>query len=218
MINKKKVVKLLIVISLIIVIVIAAIQIRRTLARYESTASTERDVDVAFSIIDNDFQTDTIFIDEIYPTATPYEYTFTVSNFKHNKIAETDLEYEIAITTTTNLPLSYEIKRNGTTYTDLQEELVTDDDGTVYRSLKLGTTDNPFPLLLDTVVKEVDDNGVETGKNIKKQVTDTYILKVTFPLQTQVNGTTVNNRENLEYADLMEDVKIALTARQVIGD
>ena len=215
MINKKKV---FIVISLIIVIVIAAIQIRRTLARYETTASAERDVDVAFSILDNDFQTDTIFIDEIYPIATPYEYTFTVSNFKNNKIAETDLEYEIAITTTTNLPLSYEITRNGTTYTDLEDELITDDDGTVYRSLKLGTTDNPFPLLLDTVVKELDGEGNETGKNIKKQVTDTYVLKVTFPLQTQVNGTTVNNRENLEYADMIEDVKINLTSRQVIGD
>lgn len=215
MINKKKVV---IVILLIIAIIIAAIQIRKTLARYETTATAERDVDVAFSILDNDFQTDTIFINEIYPKSTPFEYRFTVSNFKNDKIAETDLEYEIAITTTTNLPLRYEITRNGSTYTDLQDELFTDSDGTVYRILKLGTTDNPFPLELDTVEKELDGNGVETGKNIKTKVTDTYVLKVTFPLQTQVNGTTVNNRENLEYADLMEDVKIALTSRQVVGD
>lgn len=205
MIDKKKLRKSLFVIALIIVIVITAIQIRKTLARYESTATTEGDVDVAFYILDNDYQTDTVFIDGIYPSANPFEYTFSISNFKDEKVAETDLEYEFEITTTTNMPLSYEITKNGTTYTSLQDELVSDDSGTVLRKLKTDI------IGMDTIVNT-------DGNNQKTKITDTYVLKVTFPLQTNTNGTVATNRENLEYADLIEDVTISLSSRQVLSD
>ena len=114
MINKKAIFKSLIIISLLIVIIFAFIQIRNTLARYETTASTERDVDVAFWMIDTSFASERILISEIYPSDTPYEYTFTVSNFKDTKRAETDLEYEVILTTTTNLPFQYVIEKEDT--------------------------------------------------------------------------------------------------------
>ena len=81
MINKKTVFKSLIIISLIIIIIVSFIKIRNTLARYETTATTERDVDVAFWIVDNSFKSERILIKDIYPTQTPFEYSFTVSNF-----------------------------------------------------------------------------------------------------------------------------------------
>lgn len=197
MINKKAFFKSLIVISLLIIIIVAFIQIRNTLARYETTATTERNVDVAFWIMDNSFQEERILIEDIYPSTNPFEYTFTVSNFDDDKIAETDMEYEIVLTTTTNLPLSYEIQRNGTTYSK-QEELYTDSDGTVYREIRFGTAANPYPLKMDTILD---------ATHAKNKVTDTYIIKVTFPQE---------NSANLEYADLIEYIKIDLTARQVI--
>ena len=198
MINKKAFFKSLIVISLLIIIIVAVIQIRNTLARYETAATTERDVDVAFWVVDNSFQEERLLIEDIYPSTNPFEYTFTVSNFKDDKIAETDMEYEIVLTTTTNLPLSYEIQRNGTTYSNKQEEIYTDSDGTVYREIRFGTTENPYPLIMDTI---------SNTTNTKTKVTDTYTIKVTFPQE---------NSANLEYADLMEYIKIELTARQVI--
>jgi len=205
MINKKKLFKSLIIISLIIIIIVAIMQIRNTLARYETTANSERDVDVALWIVDNDFKSDRILIEDIYPSDTPFEYIFTVSNFQDTKIAETDMEYEILLTSTTNLPLSYEITRNGTTcskggllYPDAeQSELYTDDDGTIYRKITIGTSDNPFVI-----------NTIDNMTNRKSKITDTFVVKVTFPKEYSVNE---------QYADLMEDIKIDLTARQRIN-
>lgn len=206
MINKKKVIKSLIIISLIIIIIFAFIQIRNTLARYETTSTTERDVDVAFWIVDNSFKSERLVIDDIYPQDTSYEYQFTVSNFNGSKIAETDMEYDIILTTTTNLPLKYEISRNGTTYTNWKQELITDEDGTVYRRLKFGTEENEYPLVINTI----DES------SSKNKITDTYILKVTFPIQSYVNGELIDNRTILDYPDSIENIQIDLTARQKI--
>lgn len=197
MIDKKKLLKSFIIIALIIIILIVAIRIRNTLARYETVATTERDVDVAFWIADNSFKSQRLLIEDIFPRTDPFEYSFTVSNFEGSKIAETDMEYEVLITTTTNLPLNYTITRNGSTYSTTQE-LVTDDDGTVYRKIYVGTEENPF------IINTIDDTTSE-----KSQITDTFVLKVTFP---------ANYNANEQYADLMEDVKIDLTARQRIEE
>lgn len=211
MIDKKKVFKCLIIISLIIIIIVAAIQIRNTLARYETTASTERTVEVAFSILDNDFKSERLLIEDVYPSTTPYEYEFTISNFEGDKIAETDLEYQLVITTTTNLPLSYELEKNGTTCTNTVDELYEDEYGTVYREIRFETTEsNLYPASMNTI----QDDG--TGKYVKTKITDEYVLKVKFPVGK--TETTYEYRENLEYADLMEDIKIEVSGRQVIGE
>lgn len=201
MIDKKRLIKSLIILALLIIIIFAIVQIRKTLARYETTATTERDVDVAFWVVDNDFKSDRILIEDIFPRTTPFEYTFTVSNFSGTKSAETDLEYEFVITTTTNLPLSYEIiKKNATedpeddkTCTKV-EQLKTDADGTYYREIKLQTDPNTNKIF--TMDSESD-------------ITDTFVMKVSFPQEYNANE---------QYADLMEDIKIDLTARQIIEE
>ncbi len=201
MINKKKLFKSLIIIALIIIIIITTIQIRKTLARYETTTTGQGDIEVAFWIVDSNFKSERLKIENIYPRNTPFEYPITVSNFENDKIAETDMEYEILVTATTNLPLKYEITKNGATYTQAEQKLITDEDGTIYREIKFATE------VMDTI---------QTAKNQKTKITDTYVLKVTFPEQSYVGGVLANNRENLNYPDLMEDIKIDLTARQKI--
>lgn len=208
MIDKKRLLKSLIIISLIIIIIIAIIHIRKTLARYETTATSERDFEVAFWVVDNDFKTDRLVIDDIYPSTNVFDnYTISVTNFDpgnlatevDDKIAETDIEYEIELITTTNLPLSYEIAKDGETISDrVTQQLFTDSDGTVYRKIKIGTSENPF--IMDTI---------NNTTNQKNKITNTFTLKVTFPSQYSTNQ---------EYADLMEDIKINLTARQVIEE
>ena len=176
MIDKKKLFKCIIIISLIIIIIIASVQIRKTLARYETTTTSEKDVDVAFSIIDNDFKTERLLIKDIYPRETAFEYTFTVSNYISStlgdKIAETDLEYDIILTSTTFLPLSYELQRNGTTCLNIVHTdatgLYTDTDGTYYREMKTGSIENPYPFTIDTIIEDKDGNG--NGKHAQPGV------------------------------------------------
>lgn len=219
MINKKAFFKSLIIILLLIIIVFIGIQIRKTLAKYETTTTGERDIKVAFWILDNSYQTERMLIKDIFPRNNdPFEYAFTVSNFVGEDVAETDLEYELLITTTTNLPLSYQISLNGSTYNNVEEKLYTDVNGTVYRKLAIGSTDNPYPLSMNTIVAEVDRNGEPTGDYVKTKITHEYILQVTFPEQSYVNGSIVNNKLNIDYADLIEDIQISVTARQKIGE
>lgn len=191
MLDKKKLRKSLLILLLIAIIITAIILIRKTLARYETMATSDKDVDVAFWIIDNSYKTDRILISNIYPSDTSFDYTFTISNFEGTedggtitKRAETDLEYEIKLTTTTNLPFEFAIQKNGSTCTKT-ERLYTDDDGTYYKEIKLP--------------KARINQGADT--------TDTYVLKITFPK---------SNYTNAEYADLMEYIKIDLDAKQII--
>ena len=188
MLNKKRLRKFLIILLLIAIIIGAIILIRNTLARYESNATSEKDVDVAFMIVDNTFDSNEILIDNIYPADTTYDYTFNVSNFINNKKAETDLSYDIVLTTTTNLPLEYQITKNGSTCR-AKQELVRDADGTYTRKITLDTDDN------DLVMKQGTD------------ITDEFVIKVKFPK---------SNNTNLEYADLVEYIKLDLTAKQIV--
>lgn len=188
MFDKKKIRKSLVILLLIVIIIAAIILIRNTLARYETTATSEKDVDVALWVVDNSFKSDRILLKDIYPSDVSFDYTFTVSNFSDTKKAETDLDYELVLTTTTNLPLEYEIQKNGKTCRKT-EELYADADGTYYREIKLETAQN------NLVMRQ----GTDT--------TDTFVVKVTFPKE---------NYTNLEYADLIEYIKIDLTAKQLI--
>lgn len=192
--DKKKIRKCLIILLLIVIIIAVIILIRNTLARYETTATSDKDVDVAFWVVDNSFKSDRMLIKDIYPSDTSFDYTFTVSNYEMvesgtiTKRAETDLDYELVLTTTTNLPLEYEIQKNGTTC-QKTEEIYTDTDGTYYREIKLETDKN------NLVMRQ----GTDT--------TDTFVVKVTFPK---------SNYTNVEYADLLEYIKIDLSAKQLI--
>ncbi len=189
MFERRRVRKSIRVLLLIAIIIIAIILIGRTLARYETTATSDKDVDVAFWVIDNDFKTGTVLIKDIYPSNDSFDYTFSVSNFeiKENggigKRAETDLEYELTLTATTNLPLEYQIEKNGQVI-DSKEEIITDQDGTYYKKFSLGA---------DQMTQGED-------------TTDKFVIKVKFPRQNVMN-------EN--YADLIEYVKLDLNAKQI---
>lgn len=191
MIDKKRLLKSLTIILLIAIIIFAINQIRKTLAKYQTEGDAQRDVDVAFWIVDNSFQTERILVEDIYPRQDPFEYTFTVSNFnQEGQKAETDLEYDITITASTYLPLSYEISKDGVICTK-DDQLYMDNDNTYYRQIQLLAKDNDFSM--DSNINE----------------TDTLVMKITFPEEYSSNS---------EYADLIEDIKIELSARQIIDE
>ena len=78
MIDKKKMKKSILVLLLIAIIIIAIILLRKTLARYETTTASDKDVDVAFWIINDDFKSGTVVIKDIYPSNNSFDYTFSV--------------------------------------------------------------------------------------------------------------------------------------------
>lgn len=190
MFDKKKIKKSLKVLLLIAVIIVAIILLQRTLARYETTTSSEKDVDVAFWVVDNDFKQGTILITDVYPSNDTFDYTFSVSNFKVEddgsvtKRAETDLEYDIVLKTTTNIPLEYQIAKNGANISTTQE-IFTDTDGTYYRKISFDVS--------------------QMAQNV--DTTDRFTIKVTFPKE---------NDTNAEYSDLIEYIKLELNAKQII--
>lgn len=190
MLDKKKLKKSIIILFLIAIIIVAIIFIRNTLSRYETVATSEKDVDVAFWMFHDDFQSSSIIIEDIYPSNNSFDYSFSVSNFEAdedgtiNKRAETDLEYNLKITTTTNLPLEYVIEKNGEIITT-EQNIVTDEDGTYYREII------------------IDPSQMTQGEDL----TDNYVIKVTFPKE---------NDTNAEYSDLIEYVKLDINAEQII--
>lgn len=190
MLDKKKLKKSIIILFLIAIIIIAIIFIRNTLSRYETEATSEKDVDVAFWMFHDDFQSASMIIKDIYPSNNSFDYSFSVSNFEADedgtitKRAETDLEYNLKITTTTNLPLEYAIEKNGEILTT-QQNIFTDEDGTYYREII------------------IEPSQMVEGEDL----TDNYVIKVTFPKE---------NDTNAEYSDLIEYIKLDINAEQII--
>lgn len=191
MLDKKKLKKSIIILFLLAIIIIAIMLIRNTLSRYETMATSNKDVDVAFWMLHDDFQSASLIIEDIYPSNQSFDYSFSVSNFETNengeinKRAETDLEYNLTITTTTNLPLTYVIEKNGEILST-EQNIITDEDGTYYREII-----------------------IEPAQMVQgEDLTDNYVIKVTFPKE---------NNTNAEYSDLIEYIKLDIQAEQIIG-
>ena len=130
--QKKKIILLKKFIVLIICILIVIRLITLIMARYTSNTSSEANVDTAFYVLNDDYQQMTLNLDSLIPNSTPYTYTFSISNEKDGHITETDMQYDLQIRTTTNLPLTYQLLENDTTIADFT-------DGTYFRTMKVNS-------------------------------------------------------------------------------
>ena len=163
-----------------------------TLSKFESEAKSTTDIDIAFYLLKEDYQTMELSLENLYPSEKPYVYTFSISNADGEKRAEVDLTYDLAIKTTTNLPLTYELYMNESYDEEnsiialTRNEVDTDEDGTYFRYLE--TENETFEYV-----------------NIEKNV---YQLVVYFPQEY--------NTEN--YQDIVESIEINIDAKQVIEE
>ena len=162
------------------------------LSKYESISNSYANVDIAFYLLKEDFQTMTFNLASILPQNNAYVFEFTIGNQDGIETAEVDLEYELTLRTTTNLPLTYELYMNQS-YTDqgatniIKENTVNlDEDGTYFRTM---TTDK-------ITLKYTE------GK------TNLYQLVVYFPENY--------NQEN--YQDIIELIEINVNGQQVTGE
>ncbi len=161
-----------------------------TLSKYSTTTNSSAETQIAFYLLKATYQTSTVLLDEITPRNEPYTYTFSVSNTNGTKRTETNLEYDLSIKTTTNLPLSYRLYLNSV-YTDANAEdaitnssIIQDDDGTYFN-------------IFETDTKYFSHSYNETNN---------YQLVVYFP----------SNYVDEMYQDIIELIEIRIESKQVM--
>lgn len=183
--NNKKIMYTKFVVIVLCVLILLRI-FTLVLARYESETNSIANVDVAFYLLNEDFQEMTLNLDSLFPQDDAYEYTFSIGNTDGNKTAQIDMEYELTIRTTTNLPLTYELyKMNGTQKENavLTNDIYQDDYETYFR--KITTSSEAL--------------------NYKEPKTNNYQLVVYFP----------ENYNTTNYQDIIEMIEINVTSHQV---
>lgn len=108
--------------------------LRKTGAIFQTETSSEANIDIAFYCIKEDFQTMTLKLDNILPRSTPYSYDFTISNNNGTKRTETELQYDLSIRTTTNLPLDIKLYDTNTGMVEIGTvTIMQDSDDTFFR-------------------------------------------------------------------------------------
>ena len=184
---RKRIIKLLI---LVFVLILLIKMISFTYSKYESRANTKPNIIVAFYVLNKDYQSMNLNLDELVPREEPYIYTFSISNTKGQKRCQTDLEYELSIKTTTNLPITYELYKNqnynddNATSIKKTDEIIQDEDGTYFRIITTETESFSF----------------------REDETNIYQLVVHFPQEYN----TIN------YQDIIEGIEITVNSKQII--
>lgn len=161
-------------------------------ASYQSHAKLNANIERAIYLIDVSKTSFNIDPEQIVPSDEPFVYKFSVSNFNDSLRSDIDIKYTLKVTTTTNLPLNFNLYRNesydNATSVDLLEahQSLQDSDGAWYNVYNL---DNWYTL------------------NHNDKVTDIFTLVIKFP---KVYST------NTIYADAIENIEISIDSKQII--
>lgn len=176
----------------IIILAILLFIVPITYSRFQSTRTPNTEIETAFYIIDSNYETKSVHLDDLVPSDTPYTYNFTVANNNGTDRAETDIEYTIEITSTTNLPLNYALYLN-------QE--YTDEDST-----NIIINDTTQPDEYGTYFKKM----VTESKKFShlKDESNSYQMTVVFPKEY----------EDFEYQGIIEGISITVKSKQVIEE
>lgn len=191
MVNVKKNYRLIIeIVILIILLIILAFLIPFTLSRFKTEARSDTKIDIAFYLLNDDYQYTNIKLDDILPGGTNYKYNFTVANHDGERRTEVMTEYTIEIVATTNLPLTYDLYMNSTVDSSpalsavVSDEVEADEDGTYFRTIK--TSSVTFDFTSDLL--------------------NTYQLVVNFP----------GDKRDYKYQDISENIEIRVKSRQLL--
>lgn len=156
------------------------------LSKYESEARSTANVDIAFYLLKEDYQTMNLNLASIFPQNDEYIYTFSIGNQDAEKTAEIDLVYDLTIRTTTNLPLTYELyKKVDNNFENIikTNTIEADEYGTFFR----------------IITTESEDLYYETPK------ANIYQLIIHFP----------ENYNTTNYQNIIEALEININSHQV---
>lgn len=162
------------------------------LSKYETISNSYANVEIAFYLLKEDYKTMTLNLAELLPQDNVYVFDFSIGNEDGIEIADVDLEYELTLKTTTNLPLTYELYMNekygdnGAKNVIKENNIELDEYGTYFRTM---TTEKNY-------------------LSYKEGVTNVYQLVVYFP---------ANYNQEI-YQDIIELLEINVNAQQVTDE
>lgn len=169
-----------------------------TFSRFETKTKSKAEMEIAFYCIKEEFSNKTIDLSMLEPREEEYIYDLNIYNYDkehESKRAETNIEYELEIITTTNIPLEYEVLYAGRNVKKDDEytwsiaekmELVLDkdQDGTYFRKVSIPKKEFSF----------------------KKDEFDKYRIKIKFSPEYK----------EYTYQDLIELLEIRVNSKQKI--
>lgn len=185
--------KLRILYAKMVILILSCLIIARifilVLSKYESISNSYANVDIAFYLLKEDYKTMTIDLASIVPRDNEYIFEFSIGNQEGEQIAEVDLEYELTLRATTNLPLGYKLYLN--------EEYTSE-----------GSTN---------IIKENTVNADEYGTYFRMMTTEKILLKYTEGKTNlyQLVVTFPQNYNSEIYQNVLELLEINVNAEQV---
>lgn len=192
MVDIKKFLKLNTLTIGLVILAVLLILVPITYSKLTSAISSDTDISTAFYVIGTNYESKSIKFDNLVPRSEGYVYNFTVSNNDGKDRCETDMEYTLKVTTTTNLPLTYSLYLNEL-YTDTgassiftSDTIDKDEDGTYFRNMLTDKREFTF----------------------KKDMVDTYQLVINFPLEY----------DDFKYQDVVEGIIISIDSKQIIEE
>ena len=178
--------------SLIVLFIVSVgvFAIIKTFAFYNSNASLSLDIQTAIYVVEPGEMSFNIDLEKIIPSDEPYIYTFSVSNFDEEKRTDVDLEYDLEVITTTNLPLNYKLYYNA--YDLSTNDIITtrdirqDEDSSYYNYFKV---DQKYSF------------------TYKENQTHIYYLIIEFP---------TTYKDIIEYSDAIDNIQVKINTQQVL--
>lgn len=145
MFDIKKFIKLNRVTLLIGILFLLLLLVPITYSRFESIKNTKTGIDAAFYVVDTNVEEKSLQLGSIVPSDEEYIYYFTISNYKETKRAEVNIEYDLKIKTTTNLPLTYDLYKDGSNESIILSQQVEEDEyGTYFNVITTNKEELPF--------------------------------------------------------------------------
>lgn len=179
-------------VGLILILCFSSYLLSVAYSKYEVKTRIFANIDKALYIFGTDDVKFNLDPSGIIPRDEPYVYKFSVSNFNSEKESDVDMEYNLKIRTTTNLPIEIKLYRN--------------ED---YKNSSATNLFNTYDL-----VQDVDDAWYRNyGPSqyyqmmFEKRTTDVYTIVINFP---------TIYRQNEIYADYIESIEVSLESRQII--
>lgn len=179
--------------GMILIIVILLCSTPLASSRYESTIKGTVKNDVAIYLLKAQYEVIDVKLPTLKPSVTPYIYRFSISNNDGEKRTEVNLEYDLTLRTTTNLPLDFELYLNedyeneNATNIFLGKVIEPDEDGTIFQKISIPTR------YFGYTQNEIDN----------------YTLVVWFPL--------IDENKNFKYQDLLESIEISVKSKQILS-
>ena len=97
----------------IVAILLTLLVIRVVYSAYQTDGEGKAISEIAFYVVNSSVQTQNLQMFDLEPSDEDYTYDISVSNFENNKTSDVDMQYNLEITTSTNIPVTYKLYLNG---------------------------------------------------------------------------------------------------------